>query len=404
MLVSDNWLEIMKHLDIDLISLSMISKQLYQLYINNKNILCDEGNYRFSSYQHQLKKTMLNHINKPYHQKQPLMINKNNNIGTKSAILSTLLTYKGTSVIICPKKENEKWKQEICKLLGNQINILICAHQYCDKKLLKYYYHHDCDPNLLGYKIVIVNKGDFTQISKHSMTILYKKSSYDLCNNTIIVGYKCNHWLYEYIEYPYVLPIKTINHLCCYNDEDYILPYTNNEHLYKPLKERLDSIIHHIIHYYQGPYLIIGNTINTSFPLKSVTQSLRSNDIVFITYKQIRHVLYLKIKTIILLWPQKYYELPFNVYHLNIFNIYSIIEEKCLQYIDQKHLQYFNYKFKKRNTLDFINLLKSLPYNINYIPHHYLTLLMYINNQDLPKIYKLIDHYFKDYKNINYLT
>src|SRR5687768_14436075 len=108
MLNSDNWLEIMRYLDIALPSLALTSKRLYLFYQQHKKLLCDEGNYRLSYYQRQL-------VHDISYREKPLVIQTNNNIGTKAAILSAAFKYIGTTVIVTSKKENAKWHKEIKK-------------------------------------------------------------------------------------------------------------------------------------------------------------------------------------------------------------------------------------------------------------------------------------------------
>ncbi len=378
MLNSDNWLEIMMHLDLSLPSLILTCHLIYKCYQENKKLLCHEGNYRFSSYQHQLSYHMNNHMDKNYNGKLPLLIETNNNKGTKAAVLSACIKYKGTVVIMCHKKDNFKWKKEINQLYNINVNykinnknyilnnindnnkkILICDRLYCDRRLVQYASTHDFDPNLLGYKVVIVNKGNIWEMAKHSMMVVYKmdKELGRFSNNTVLFGGKVKTLpLCNYIEYPHIKPIINMQDLCCYHDEgnEIFLPPINDDHLYKMLNERLDNIITNIIIYHEGPYLIIGEHINTSHALKY--DNLRSNDISFITYQNFNHKFVGKFKTLIVLWPAHSKN---NVYHmidkidryrLNVFNIHSTIEEKYLRFVD---------KTKYKNKIDYLVQLRE---------------------------------------------
>lgn len=397
MLNSDNWMEIMTHLDISLPSLILTCKLIYRCYLENKKLLCNEGNYRFSPYQHQLSHDITTHMDKNYNEKLPLLLQTNNNIGTKASILSSCMKYKGTVVIMTHKKDNVKWKKEINQLYNNKI--LICANLYCDRRLIQYGYTHDCDPNLLGYKVVIVNKGNVWEIAKHSIVVVYKinKELGRLSNNAILFNGRVKIKpvsrpalaACDYIEYPHIKPILIMKDLCCYHEGKEILSPINHDHLYKPLNERLDDIITNIVSYYEGPYLIIGENINTSHPLKQ--NDLRSNDIKFMTFKYFKNNLCSKIKTVIILWPghtkNNVYDIleQFNTFKLNVFNIHSTIEEKYLRFVDKTPKTYH------RKNINFLTIVRDLSkhYDLDKLPSTIYTLLMY--EKDLSKVYKLIN-------------
>ena len=390
MLNDDNWFEIMLHLDIALPSLALTSKQLYKIYQKHKNLLCDEGHYRLSFYQRQLIKDMFIHIDKEYNQKHPLLLQVNNNIGTKVAILMAAVKYKGTTVILTSKKENIKWQQEVKKL---NYHILICAHGYCDRRLVQYGYTNHTDPNLMGYKVVIVNKGDCWEIAKHSLLIIHKidKIMPRLSNNTILFSGKVKKLIKcDYIEYLYVKPILYVKDLCCYHDNppELLLPPLQDDYLYKPLNERLDDLITNIITYDEGPYLIIGDSIHTSHFLKLNMKDLRLNDIIFISYHDFKNInlskAVISIKTVIILWPghsplyKKVMDVlnHMNVYQLNIFYIHSTIEEKYLLSLNKNDV---TLQIGKRTKIEFLSSIRtlSLKYDLNQLP--------------LPTIYQLIN-------------
>lgn len=403
LLTQDNWFEVMIHLDIHLWSLALTCKYIYTCYERNKNRLCDEGNYRFSPFQHKLLSDMLNHIDKPYYDKHSLLLQVNNNIGTKVAILTLALQYKGTVVIMCHKKENIKWQQEINKLYSTNIykinnkqkSILICKDKFCNNQLVQFGRTHNYDPNLMGYKIVIINKGKIVEIEKHSILIIYKLDILltTVSRNTILFGGKSKSLITcNYIEYPHIKPILLIKDLCCYHDEEPLLKSV--EHYLKPLNQRLDDIITQITLYYDGPYLIIGDKINTSHPLR-FENDLRCHDITFTKYDF--NTINSKIKTIIILWPaHTHIDIDHKInqldhYQLNIFNIHSTIEEKYLRYVDKSLLNdQFPLRLNTRPKMEFLSCIRKigLKYDLDQLPHEYITLLRWA--KDLDKVYDLI--------------
>lgn len=299
-LVIDNWLEIMKHLDINLFSLALTCKYIYYGYKKYKSMLCHEGTYRFSPYQHQLCNDMMIHMNKDYDVKLPLLLQTSNNIGTKAAILSASLKYQGTVVIMCHKNENLKWQQEITKLYHVNSNILVFNATNQSKNI----YLSHMDPNLLGYKIIIANKGNTWVLSKHSIVIIYRyhKVIEYFSNNMILFGGKSGNNVpqCEYIQYPEQLPILHVKNI-----------YNTN----------IDNAIHDIILNYNGPYLIVGKKINTTHKLTK-GNVLRSNDITFMKYNTVK--INKSIKTIILLNDIKYIDDIINkskIYALNIIHL-----------------------------------------------------------------------------------
>ena len=373
---TDNWFEIMKYLDIHLPSLALTCKLIYQCYLENQHLLCNEGRYRLSSFQHQLIKDMQG--------KYPLVLQVNNNIGTKAAILSMAFKYDGSVVIMTSAKQNIKWKKEIKQLYGENKNILIS---------------HYCKP-IENYKIIIVNR--YYEL-KNNLIIVYK---YDrliprLDKVIFFSGKVKNRTICHYIEYPPVKPIRTIYDWCCYQDnpKEILLSSHNDDYLYKPLNERLDDLISKIILYHKGPYLIIGDSIMTSHRLKKDLHTIRSNDIVFMS---LGHLTPYKFKTVIILWPghmtkaeNKHIDDLLNkidIYRLNVFNIHSTIEEKYL-YPDKNLALKYDLTLSSRKKLDYLLLLRDLKYHLDDLSPVHFALLMYVVNSQLPIVYKMIQQY-----------
>ena len=392
-MLNDNWLEVMKHLSIDLPSLYLSSKRLYTLFLNHKKILCDEGNYRFSAFQHQLLQDMTKHITMTSVGKHPLLIQPNDNVGKRAAILATSVRYLGTTVILTHKTQNAKWHREIKKMSIE--NILICGKHYCDAKMLKFASVKQFDPNLLGYKIIIINAKHYLDVIKnHSLVIIYKMPlliNTVLPPNTILFGGKVKtaYQKYTYLEYENPPTMLQHHHLCCYRDdaeELYLEPLTD-DYQYKTLTERLDTIIYNIIMQYDGPYLIVGHDITTThkmIPYKPHT-TIRKHDIIF--NKSIVH----GFKTLILLWPGHGKGLNLNhLYNMNVFHVHSTIEE---QFIERAKHQ----ADRPRKKIEFLKTIRTLILKYGYdkvtlLPDTYFGSLMYMRGQDLNLVLEKINH------------
>ncbi len=287
-------------------SFSEVSKALYLLYCQSKSFLCNEGNYKLSSYQHHLSQSMVEHMN---NNKKPLLIQTNNNVGTKAAILSASLKYKGTVVIV--SSNHLEWQKEISKLYANLMEkdtIFINS------------YTKSYDPKLMGYKIVIVTKGDIMALSKHSIVIIYKINTVfnKLPKNAILFSGKTKKYqLCDYIEYPQIKPLIT-KYILFYNDQ-----------------VQIDRLIDSILLNYQGPYLIIGEKIVTLHPLKEKIKNLRSNDIIFMKFNNLKKVQakafltgnklpFSTVKTVIVISDQYDLELDQFGNRLNLFIVKNV--------------------------------------------------------------------------------
>lgn len=369
----DIFLELMKHMYIDLKSFSLTCKLAQQTYQKNKTTLLDYKNYRFSPFQHNIITTLSNKT------PSPLLLHIYNNKGIKSAIIMFSLLYDVKINIITNKSEYENWYNEYNEVADDKSLIIF------DKVNHKH------------YNILIT-----TEVKKqHSLYIFYKVDrpyvnyeNYVYINKYNIVP-KIKH-----VHYPYINTCN-IKHLVCDQNE-----------------RKLNDVFNEIHFHYEGPYLVIGTKSHQqAYMLNYMNEhkkKIRPNTIYFVTYDKFitYNVNYNKFKTLIVLWPESITttilsqcnEKLKSYNDKNIITICYNVEGSFVEKaIVNTYIDYTKYGVKMTsfpiNTNKYMQVINKLLFlhgdKLHTVPNDYFVLLMYVCKDDLKSVLQLIDNYIK---------
>lgn len=293
-LLCDNWLEIMKHCGMELLPLRLTCKTLYQLFINNKDNLCDEGFYQFTPFQRLLLHD-LNHITnrcvvQPYHNK-----------GVKATLLTFAMHHQQPVMIIVPDSDFDLWKKEVNKLY-HDIHYTIT---YFDVHITQYI--KLCIRSISGIGYIIINQNAKNNLHVFRISYLNDYS----CN--IIVD-PLSLWNDGRLQYKGVYAATIItHHHCCYRDEIignvYLSPENNNSDDRVNMNKRLNNLIDDII-------------VNRTLIVNDGIDKIEGTDYFHHTKSDKRIVIsfdmflcdYFDISCIIMCWPS----------HINIHKMYEI--------------------------------------------------------------------------------
>lgn len=318
--------EIMTHLSFDLLSFSMVNKLTYQTYKEKKNMLLDYGNYRFSTFQHQFIRDLIQHCRDNY-----ILFNTYNNKGVKAALIVFSLYYSsvGTIVVTTPN-DVEDWKYEYKRTMHD--NLVFTG---------KFYRSHN-------YDFCVT-----TEISHayplHYNKILYKNNTHKLINlsNFIAINVlvQCN----KLIEYD-VQPTNITKYI---------------------ISNHITSLLNQIHYNYKGPYLVIDSTLREDIPVYNKHTVIRPNTFYMTTYKKFisDKLNYHAFKTIVLLYPtllplSRLYFVEEKLKTVNHRYIIKVIHKKEEQFVSSSLIHMSsNYNIKSNvplSTTSYISTITKL--------------------------------------------
>lgn len=363
----DIFLELMKHMYIDLKPFSVTCKLAQHTYQTNKNTLLNYKNYRFSPFQHQLINTLATKTKEPY------LLHTYNNKGKKSAIIMFALLYGKKINIITNKKEYEKWYHEY-----NQVSE--------DKSLLIF-----DNLNKSNYNILIS-----TEVKNHHALNIFYKADHPYIPR--------DH--YVYIDKYNVIPkIKHIYYPCI-NTCNYINLISDNH------EKKLNDMFNNIHFHYLGPYIIVGNKEHhQAYMIQYMNgEKIRPNTMYFVNYDKFttNKMNYDRFKTFIILWPESITTMllsqvteKLKSYNdKNIINIHYNDEgafvEKAIINVNTDYTLYgvklTSFAINTNKYMQMIHQLLVLHEDkLHQLPDDYFVLLMYVCKDDLKKVFELIN-------------
>lgn len=372
----DIFLELMRHMSIDLKSFSLTCKLAHYTYQNNKNTLLQYKNYRFSPFQHALINTLATKTKEPY------LLHTYNNKGKKSAIIIFALLYNRKINIITGKKEYEKWYNEYIQVAE-------------DKSLLIF-----DKINYKNYNILIT-----TEMKKqHDLYFFYKTDyPYHHCENYIYIDKYGIAPKIKHIYYPHVVTSNVV-HLICDNNE-------------KGLNDLFNSVhFHHV-----GPYIVLGNKVHHQpymiHYMQEHTKKIRPNTFYFINYDKFitNQMNYNQFVTFILLWPESITTMLLSQINEKIksynyknivkihYNTEGIFVEKAIIHTNKNYAQYgvqlTSFPINTNKYIQIINKLLLLHGDkLHEVPDDYFVLIMYVCKDDLKTVMGMIHNYINKNK------
>ena len=383
-LYNDNWIEIMKNLNFSLIHFALTNKYFYNLYNQNKKILCDEEHYQFTHVQKSIHQHILNHLQydnsvsipsalssnllptlpSTLNYSRSCLISTNHHRGIKSSILSASLYLNinlNTSIhIITSKFELYDWEEAINKLYyknpmkRNRIRIIYptdkhVSEKYTNNKIIitsdiKPHHNNTHSPNPNPY--LIFYKTDYKTSSHQDILFVpyTEKSKYQVFNPT--------NNIYDYPDNPILIDIK---HYECYNTSS---KYLDAKFCQLTMQhERLKALINRLIQSHAGPYLIIDSFIDHHvidlYKCKNVHDEFNESDIVCTYNTQLINSVGVldRVRTVIYLWPA--HDKEYN-------NVMEVIECGCRYNGKNSNNRYDNCKNENENDLTLLHVHSTI--------------------------------------------
>lgn len=292
---SDIIYEIMTHLSFDLLSFTMVNKLTYQTYNNNKNLLLDYGNYRFSPFQHQFIHDLIYRNNNGN-----ISLHTYNNRGVKAALIIFALYYSDVGTIIVTSQ--------------------------CDMKDWKFEFKRVMNEDLISTgKLYRSNKYDFcvtTELS-HAYPLNYNKILYK--TNTKITN------LSKFI---------TINVFDMQCNQLIQYSHLNTNNIQYIISNNITTLLNEIHYNHAGPYLVVDSYVRTNITMYNKNTTVRPNTFYATSYNKFitDNIKYNVFKTIILLYPtllpmSKLYYTEEKLKTLNHKNIIKVMNKKEEEFV-----------------------------------------------------------------------
>jgi hypothetical protein len=279
---SDIIYEIMTHMSFDLLSFTMVNKLTYQTYNNNKKLLLDYGNYRFSSFQHQFIQDLISPNNK-----NNISFDTYNNRGVKAALIVFALYYSDVGTIIVTSQ--------------------------CDIADWKFEFKHVMNEEL-------VSTGKLYRSNKYNFSVTTELShAYPLNYNKIV--YKKNTKITNLSKF---ITINVFNIQC---NQLIQYPYLNTNNIQYIVSQDITTLLNEIHYNHSGPYLVVDSVVREDITKYNKHTTIRLNTFYATSYNKFitDNIKYNAFKTIILLYP-------------------TLLSISKLYYTEEK-LKTFNYKY-----------------------------------------------------------